>query len=489
MTLSVKLELSKTELLVGEEPASILTLENTGREPLRVVHPDGEGGMPCYRVIQTATGAETFVRGRKARGGSAMMLTLEPGRRFQSYVPLLRDVELKFPGEYAISVVYAYNEGRDQAESAAVRVKVRALSVSNLMLDSVRGTAIDGVFVNPAADPADVVWAHFSLTPGGGLQGLRPVGKAALTARPCVGLPPNKASASGNWVAWLEQEQLQFAYSGLAEGLMGNGSVRLPAAQAEIIPPVYLEPSGRGADHRGGAVLVWVDGVGSESSFVQAIELEPGGGKARGRLGAKAVVGGARPKWMMSQVRSDGTRLVTFLRSGGENLGLYVTDWPDGRAPSAAAPRVMEWKGELVTAGATMSLSDDICGAVLLWSGQGQERVLQLIGWQISSKGAVREHYRETLPWGARTAVGAALVRVRPSGVPAVLLRPADYIWSVWDGFKKELVPVPEAYRSTRLPMELAFCNPEDVVLLCAEPAGGFSARMMDGNPLPSFPK
>ena len=68
MGLNVKFDINKTELLVGEHPICILTLENTGPELLKVIHPDCGKGMPCFRLTEVKSGAETFIRGETSRG-------------------------------------------------------------------------------------------------------------------------------------------------------------------------------------------------------------------------------------------------------------------------------------------------------------------------------------------------------------------------------------------------------------------------------------
>lgn len=487
MGLNVKFDINKTELLVGEHPICILTLENTGPELLKVIHPDCGKGMPCFRLTEVKSGAETFIRGETSRGSIAEVVELALGQKLQSYISLLDAVDLRTPGEYAISVVYSYNDDRDQAESEPVRIKIRHFSSRNLFLNSVRGSVFEGVFISPAADPPDVVLANFSIKPNGGFEGVHSVGKATLMARPCLSLPPNKASSLGSWIAWIDKGKLVFTHFDTTIGASKVAELKLGTAQAEIIPPLYIEPDS--SSQTNGAALVWMDGLPPNQSSIQMINLEREKAKVRARLAAKIDVAGDRPKWMMSHVLSDGTKLVTFIRSTEGTLSLYLTTWPDRKAPAIGLRKLLDWKADFVASGATLGLSDEIYGASLVWTGPEHERKLELIGWTIEPKGPVKEHYRQVIPWSPLIPIGAANVRVRAYGTPALLILALDdYSWSVWDGFKKELTPLPEPYTYTKMPMDIAFLNQRDVVLICAEAIGGFSVKQMDGSNLPPYP-
>ena len=488
MGLNVTLEVNKTELLVKEQPICVLTLENDGSDPVEIVHPDCEQGMPCFRVIQVDTGAETFVRSPSRRGAEPDMVEIPARGQVRLYLDLLNRVDLRIPAEYAVSVVYFYNGNKDQAESAPVRLKIRPLAASRLELHSVRGGCIDAVFLNPIVDPADVVVTDFRIIQEGGAGDVSPVGKAPLLSRPRISSPPNKKVGAGVWVAWFEKNELMYVHFEPDQGATATGRLKIRTLPAAIVPPLYIAAREGGQENTNGAVLLWTGGIEGAASTLQVVEVDRSADKARAKLTGKVEVAGARPDWMKSHVRSDGNKYVAFLRSSGETVGLHLTAWPDGMTPSIGVQKLMDLKGRPVTSDSTINLEDEICGATLLWTGPEEQCTLELVGWRIGTRGKAHETYREKIPWSQHVPVGAAVIRVRPSGTPAMLIRPNDYQWSVWHGFKKELVPVPEPYTDTKRPIDIAFLNATDVVLICAETVGGFSVKQLDGSDLPPFP-
>ena len=131
-----------------------------------------------------------------------------------------------------------------------------------------------------------------------------------------------------------------------------------------------------------------------------------------------------------------------------------------------------------------MDTNDIIHGAALIWTGPKKERKLEVIGWAIDKAGNASEPYRDSILWASTAPIAEAKVRIRASGEPAALLRARDGNWSAYDGFNA-LVPVPPPYKETKLPIDLAFFGPQEVVLICADPIEGFAVKKLDGSDLP----
>lgn len=486
MSLEVQFSIEKRELLVGESPICQLELRNTGRAPLEIFQPVGGGGMPGFRVVAIQTGAERVFRGHVQPSGIPSTQIMEPNQLIRVPIPLLHDIGLLMPGEYLISVIYEFNNGNDQAESAPVKVKVHQLAVRNLFLDSVQGSTVYGVWTNPAADPADIVVSRFDLMPNGGVGVITPVGKGILQARPYISVPPNLGASFGNWIAWIKDNTIQFVHFDENLGVSPVGQLELPSSDGDIVPPLFVQANAQWGVRAAGDVLVWMGGHGPEGSALQRFHLVPMEEKVVAKPGIKINLRGGSPKWAMHHTRSNGTRLITYLEASKRQVTLFSLPVPkqDEAGAGIKVQKLGEWMGDLLAAGATIGLDDVIRGAMLMWTGPEDKQKLEVVGWSIDPNGRVREHHRSTIPWASTVRVGAAKVRVRESGDPAVLLRPLEVEWFVYDGYGK-LVPVPAPYKETTLEIDIAFMGGSEVVAICAEAVGGISIKRLDGTDLP----
>ncbi len=489
MPLQVLFSIEKTELVVGESPSCLLQIKNTGSEPLKIFQPLGGGGMPSFRVVSVKSGSDKVIQGSVQSGGIPSTQMLSPNQEVELTIPLLHNIKLLLPDDYLISVVYEYNNGMNRAESIPVKVKVHHMAVTNLFLDSVQGSGINGVWINPAKDPPDVMVTSFNLMMGNGVGKITPVGKAGFECRPVISLLPNTFPGFGQWVAWIREGSLEYVYHDEAIPLGRVEKFDLSSAQAEIVPPLYIKSNTDYGVRAPGDVILWMSGDSPQNSSVQLINLVPVGETVVVEPGTKFSINGGRPEWAMNHARSNGSRLITFIRAGNRNVGLNSLPLPKqgGMGTSINVSPLVDWEGDLVAAGATMDLGDVIRGAVLMWTGPKDNQKLELVGWSIDANGGTSEHYRETIPWGPTVPVGAAKVRVRENGVPAVLLRPIEPDWFVYDG-EGNLKPVPGPYKETSLEMDMAFLGGTEVVLICTELTGGFSVKRMDGRGLAPRP-
>lgn len=484
MSLEITFTIGKTDLILGESPVCTLRLKNTGQAPLVVPTPQGGSGMPAFRVLHVSTGVERLLRGNIRPAGQALSQELGQNESVETYIPLLDEISLPSVGEYVISAVYEYNAGKSVAESAPVRVKIRPMAVRNLFVDTVQGAVVQGVWVNPAGDPPDIVAGRFDILPGGGVESIEAIGKGTLLSRPIISMPPNNTPSAGRWIAWIDKAALAFVHRHQMGGASRPGKFKLSTANVEIVPPVYNEPNKKTKVRGGGAALIWLEKEGGQSSALQIISLLADGDRVKAKAGAMIDLPGPRPKWMMQHVRSDSTRLVTFINASGDHLSLNSTTWPDQALTTRQARKLKDWEGEFLAAGATMGLDDVIRGALLIWVGSDPTRKLEMLRWSIDAKGTLSEEQREAIPWPATVPVGPATVRVRVTGIPAALLRAHGRDWSVYDGFG-HLMPVPAPYQQTNLQIDFAFFGGQEVVLICAELTGGLSVKRMDGSDLP----
>ncbi len=485
MGLNVDFIIDQPEILIGERPSCTLTLKNIGTGPLEVVHPESAGEMLGYRVMELFRGDETFTTGETADEDIVPMITIDSGKNFQVRLSLPESVNLQTPGEYAISAVFLYNDGRDRAESEIARLRVRQLSVYNLYIASMQSSEVDAVFVNPASKPSEIVLAQFRVEAEGGLERLKSLGKVESIPKPIMSLAANGQWAPAYWIAWAENSRLQFIYFDQESDIATTASFQAPDSFAEIIAPLYIEDSGEAEAGCRGAALLLLDGSTPNSWSLRVMNLSPSNSGISGQLEAMYEITTERPRWIKNYTLSDGTRFVTFISYTGNKLGLYLSPCPDSSTQAIELHNLFSWDDEFIASGTTLGFADEIFGATLVWSGVPDNRTLELIIWKFDFKEKTHEQYRQILPWSGMTPIGSATVRVRPDGIPAVLLRSTEHNWSVWDGLDEKIKPLPAPYTNTKSSIDLAFLNQSEVVLICTEAIGGFSVKQMDGSDLP----
>lgn len=479
MPLDVALELSKAELLLGEDTLFCLTIQITGQGAVDAPEPM-VGHAPIFRVVHTATGAQTLMKGEvRGRGRPPVPLELPPDGPGKKYLQLKDYVTFAAPGAYALSVIYPYNDGRDKAESNVVQVKVHPLACRHLSLDYAHGDFITGVFVNPANEKPDVVVANFRIEAGGGVGGISPVAKATLLAAPAKSIPPAGHASDGEWIAWLDQETVTALHLDPQVYEHPSGTLKLPDTDHELVRPLFIQASKPGAQGCIGGALVWAKKGNAAVLHRVGFELAR---KVKLRLLSSTPVAGSRPVWSMSYALSEGPPRLLTLRAAEDVLALSTMPWPEGGP--AAGTTLREWRGELVAAGATVRIDDELRGAMLLWVGSGDDRKLDLAAWSLSKDGKVEETFRETVPWASSDPVTSASVKARITGPPAALLKKDDTEWFVFDAFGK-MMDVPKPYNESKLPLDFVFWGLRDVVLIAAELKGGFSVKRMNGENLP----
>ena len=486
MPLNIQMTIDKTEILIGENPTCRLTLENRGSEAIEIIRPRSGGGMPAFRVVNTRTGADQIVRGNVVGSGIPVTQTIDARDTFASTLPLFEDANWLSPGQYLISSIYEFNNGKGRAESAPVKLTINPMAVRNLFIDSVQGQSPNAVWANITSDPADIVMASIALTMDGGVTSVMPVGQGTLQSRPYVSLPPNGAPCFGNWVAWLDGGKSLHAVhvDPNLEGLPA-GQFDLPDAGV-IVPPLFAQPNTTWGARGPGDALIWFNDESGSRSVVQRFHMVPVDKKVVIKPGYGYKIQASLPVWMQHHARSDSTRLITSLDVNARKISLVVLPVPEkNMTVTGLQVRVLQtWDGDFIAAGATMDLKDVIRGALLVWTAAQGKEVLELIGWSIGTDGAVSEHYRQALPWAATVPVDEAKVRVRENGVPAVLLKTQDQEWYVFDGLDK-LVAAPPPFKDTQYGIDLAFWQGNEVVLIGAEAIKGLTVKRLDGSDLP----
>jgi hypothetical protein len=484
MNLQVQLKVRTTALIFQENPICQLNLINSGQTELQVLHPMFNPHMPIMRLIHVQTGVEVLRQGKAPMSGDRYQ-SLPPGQGLSYEFPLLSKVTFPAPGEYEVSAILPFDLGKQRAESKPVRFKVEPAIPRNLSLVSAAGgwSGVQyGVCVNAMSDPPEIVRYGFSLSSEDGVDDAKRVAKATLRIVPVASAPVNQTVAHSHWIAWLEEERMYFSHIDPVLGATVVQKAKLPdVMEAEIVSPLHIDALNSGQQRPTGAALLRTGGPGDQAWQFQVVLISSVG---KVKLGARTVITGPRPLWMMSHARTDGHRFVTFIQSIPTGIALNVVPWPDPTRPRSAANKLVEWANEdFVAAGATMTRENAIYGATLMLPTKPGIGKLDMVVWTIDAEGRFAEQVREDVHWRDATPVTKAIVRVGPLGTPAALLSDDKGQWFVyWQG---KVQQAPAALATAKLPLDLAFLNQAEPVFIAAEEARGFRVFQLNGQPLP----
>lgn len=474
MALKIDLRASRTEILYQESPAFDFTLANDGADPITLTHPGHSTSLPRVRLVDVKTGrGEVLTTGHE---GFAPPPTqpLAPGAKITWSIVLSERGEIPGPGVYDVSLVHPYDTSRT-AESNAVRLTVRPSTTANLSLSrvgSASGAVWNAAWVNIAAAAPQLVHGTFAL--GGehpDLEQVAVLGPLAPGSKPRVSAPPNGVVLRDAWIAWVEGARLRAVHVAEQSGASPIRDAALPGGAAWAVVAVHSEPLVDPAIRPAGAVLL-VQEAAADVQLAVA-ELSDKGPS----LGATSPLPGARPGWIESVTRSDGTRIAVILQADGGRLVLRTAPWP-GRAGKAAT--LGTWDGSFVAAGAAIDASDAVRGAILLREG-GARSPLRLLQWTLGADGAWRETSAVALHWDAIDPPVWARVRVSGAGSAWALFRDAAgrTFLRAGSGDPREVVCTLGG-----APDDLAFEGDHVALLLCAVPEHGFQLANPNGTPV-----
>jgi len=485
--LRVSIAPDKKEIVVGERLRVKLTLENKGRKPIEVNHPEGQGGMPDFRLRNVQSGERTLFKKKTQRGSSPFTIPIAPGKRIVAAIAVPETLSLDTPGTYELSAIVAFNNGQDTAESQPTRVIVRPVNVYSLYTGIVQGSQANTVFVNGAVNPHEIGLARFELSTGGGVMDVFGLGATIGDALPYLSLPPHMAWANGTWIAWIDNQELLFAHFSEIFGATGISRKKLNCRKAEIVPPLYTVPGADEKTREQGSALLWMQVRPSEPARLQRIDLNTEGKTARADFSGHVEFPAVRPDWMTSLFRSNGDKLAAMLFPQDGQLSLQIVSWPQKGRKAEKPMRLAKWDGKFLAGHAIVGPEDIVYGAFLLQTGSERNGKLELVGWLLDKDGRFKVHYRQTIPVDGYRPIGNAIVRARRGGNPAALLQSGKRKWQVWNGKGQSLEAVAEPWGSTQLPMDMAFSPQGEILLICSKPGGGLAVKKTDGSDLPSF--
>jgi hypothetical protein len=482
MSLIVEFKMEKTTLLSQENPLCHLSAKNDGNGPVRVSSPGASPDVPALRITELKTGIETLQHQPAHPPGTAYQ-ELAAGKKLEYAFQLHSITNLALPAEYEVAAVLYYDVDAKRAESKPVTLKVIPVTPRGLSLVNVQGgwaAIVYGVSVNAASDPPQIVRYCFEVMPEGGVADARPVANANLRAAPELSAPPNNSVAHAHWIAWKEEGGLAFTHFDAALGALSVGRWRPQEPEFAIVAPLAAEIPKDPAARPEGAALLWVGDAARHLSAFQVVQLTPDGKSAPG---GRCEAGTTRPVWMMTHIRSDGTRLVTYSHDSPQGTTLAVRAWPKANVPTEAK-RLAAWPGNCLGGGALMTQDDTILGATLIRGPQRDGAKVELIVWSLDSENKFAERLRHSIPWNYNTPVRQSIVRLSPGGHVAALLADETGRWSLFDD-TGGVRGLPAGLSDARLPLDVAFLNDSDAVLIAGQAAQGFKLMMTNGDPLP----
>lgn len=482
MPLSITLELNKTEWAVGEDPVLTLVLDWSEPAPQIVQAPKSGSGMPRFRLVDLASGNERMIRVPPAMPGIMSRLQLARGKPSRTFHMLSEFVKIETPGKYALSAIYEWDNGKQTAESAPLVVTVSGMGVRSMAINNPTYRFGSLAFVNPVADPADLMLADLVIEPEGGVRRIRPVAKVPVLTVPVVSCPPNQTPTMGQWVAWVEGETVKFVHVGDTLGPTAPGAYKIRGGASVVAPLMAGVNRSNLARGPGGAVLMRPDMGGGAELIVLVLDAEKD--RVRATEVSRARMDRA-PRWTGVLVRSDPSdRRLAFVTEVAGLVTVYDAPLAKQGETALRTTQVAQWKGDFVAAGATMSHDDVIRGCVLAWMGPPDERSLEVLSWSIAPGQQPMAEPMGALQWPHTTPIQDITLRLRSTGRPAVLLRSAQGIWHVIDGMGFD-ADVFEPFRETALPIDLAFLNDTEAVLVLAQISGGIVIKRLDGSDLP----
>jgi hypothetical protein len=487
MSLALEFTVAKTDLVFGESPICDLVVRNDGLKPIDVVHPEEEGSVPVFRLIQAGSGQEKLFRGLVEPRDAPIPESLDPGATMEAQFRLLDRIPVPIPGVYTLSVIYEDSTGKVRVESDPIKLQVRMLTVRGLHLPDTAGASLTGVCANVASDPPDLVLADLLIGPDGGLNRIELAGTIPPDGSPRVSVPANLASSLGSWIAWFEEKNLRFVHFDPRDGATSAGKLALGSIDSSIVPPLHIEPGTNYGDRKEGTVVVWSNE--GKGSILQLVRLEPAGKKAKATPDARFVIPAPRPPWAWSHMRSKGNPFIVFVREEKGKLVLYGTPWPTPQLSSMPERKLLEWEGERVVATSTLGFDDFIHGAVMVWATTTDgARELVIHPWTVEPQGKTEAGEPIRIPWGPTTAIADVHMRVSESGTPAVLLRTTDQDWQLFRA-PDQMRPVAIPYGSRDRRPRITFLDDDEVVLVCPDPVYGLVVKKPDGSDLPEEPR
>lgn len=480
MVLEVEFQIESTRILFQQNPQCRVVLRNTGRAPVSVLHPMTNPSAPRIRVLDVRRGIETVER-RPGNFAGDRYQPLPPGQQLEHEFPLLGKVTLREPGEYEISAIFPYDDGRSEKESAPVRIDVRPVTLRGLHVVPVSGAGAlvqHVTSMNVEDGEPSLVRYVISLLPGGGVLDVRPGPPVPVRAQVVASRPANGETSHTSWAGWIDAGELRGACFDPHHGLLELRRFPLPPTEAHIVAPMLTGAVPPSLERPGASVLLWLAEPRGDGGRLLVVDWAPNG---KAVAGPNAPLPGRRPVWMASQVMSSTFRRMVFAQVTERGLSLGWTSWPKSRPEPPTS--LAEWPVTFVAGGCTPAPDDTLHGALLVQTRRPDVQRVELLRWTLDPRHGFREIARDVVDWPYAVRVESAVVRLSAAGHAAALLADPEGRWSVLrpDGVVQ---PLPPAWATTRHPLDLVFKSDGTPLLLAARKEHGLAVLELDGHGL-----
>jgi len=306
-----------------------------------------------------------------------------------------------------------------------------------------------------------------------------------LRIAPIISAPQNQSVVHTHWIAWIDKEAMWFTHYDPALGALAPRKWEHGGLEAQVVAPVFSAAAPDTTDRPNGAAMVWVGDPAANSSTFQIVQLAA---PAKATPGGRATITGGKPVWMMNQFRSNGSRIVTFAQQTAGGSSLFALPWPDQALASNPLKKVADFKAQFIAGGTVLLGDDTVHGGSLLLTATPGVRKLEMLHWTLDAKNNYAQKDIVEVPWPYATPIAKAIVRVSPGGMPAALLADDKGKWSVYNG-KGKLVELPFDLAMTKMPIDMAFLNDVQPVLIVGQELRGFKVVQLSGEPLPHDPR
>jgi len=393
---------------------------------------------------------------------------------------------LSIPGEYEISAIIPYDQGKSRAESNTVRIKIAPSTPKGLDMAYVQGgwaTLLYGTCVNVTSDPPEILRYGFGVMPSGGVMDASIVCKGGLRIAPVIAAPHHGTVAHNHWIGWIDKEAFWFTHFDPYQGALAPRKWDHGGVEAQIVAPL-LNGASDTTDRPAGSAMIWVGDPTANASGFQIVQLAAPG---EATPGGRATITGLKPSWMMNHFRRNGSRVVSYAQPSPSGFALFALPWPDQALASNPLKKLAEYKSQFVAGSALIGRDDTIMGASLILTVGTGSRKLEMLRWTLDVKNNYAEKERQEVPWQYSTPLTKSIVKVSPGGLGAALLADNLGKWSVFSNGK--LIELPADLANTKMPIDLAFLNEVQPVLIVGQELRGFKIVQLSGQPLPKDPR
>jgi len=487
MTLSLQLTVSKDEILYQEDVAFLVTLNNTGLDPVTMGFPSVDNSMPVIHVLNLSTGVDQkHSRPEESQGNFFPDFTLVPGTKLEESVSLWNIVPQQNPGEYHIKVGWAYND-TEYALSNTVRVKILPSTPAGLNTVSSEGgyAALKyGVWVEMANRPFKIMRGAFALMPGSPIGDVQPVAECSPGCKPVMSAPASGEGIGCHWIAWVKEGMLKIVHAHKNLGVSTEMQLTLPNNGIQIVSPLYSDPPADKESRPNGAMLLYQNVPGHKQFALYPVEFTAQTVMAENPV----MLPGKQPLWITSHARSQDDRLVTYVQSEGETFTLSSAPWPKQGESSVDIKQLSQWQGRFLSAHAIADRDGAVCGGILFITESEAGPKVMLVAWTYLASGEFNITEQHDIKWHPSEQISETKVGVSDNGVTAALLCDGQEKWHIYDG-EGAIHPVPFEFEKTKQPIEIAFLGgDEEPLLICGTVSLGFKVARLDGSPLPPIP-